>query len=143
MIEDALQRMIDHLLGRASGPMHLRLIMQPAMAIFLGIRDGMKDSRESKPAYLWSVCTHAGDRKQLLKDGFKSLTKILIMALLLDAIYQLIQFRWIYPGEEIIVAIVLAVIPYALIRGPANRVISWWSFRRSTRIAKHRSLRAR
>jgi hypothetical protein len=143
MIDDTLQRMIDHLLGRASGPMHFRLLMQPTMALFLGIRDGMKDSKESQPAYLWSIFTHPAGRAQLLKSGLKSLTKILIMALVLDAIYQLVQFRWIYPGEGIVVALVLAVIPYSLIRGPANRISSWWRFRRSTRIARHRTVRAR
>jgi hypothetical protein len=141
MFTDTWQRIIDHLLSRESGPMHFRLLMQPAMAIILGIRDGLKDSKESKPAYLWSIFTHPEGRTQLLKDGFNSLTKILIMALALDAIYQLIEFHWIYPGEAIIVAIVLAVIPYLLIRGPANRVISRWRFRRSTRIAKHRTVK--
>jgi len=143
MFADAWHRLIEHLLSRASGPMHFRLLMQPAMAIFLAIRDGVKDSKESKPAYLWSIFTQPEDRTQLLKDGIKSLTKILIMALALDAIYQLIQFRWIYPGEEIVVALVLAVIPYALMRGPANRIISWWRFRRSTKIAKQKSVKAR
>jgi hypothetical protein len=40
-------------------------------------------------------------------------------------VYQLIEFHWVYPGETLIVAIVLAIIPYFLLRGPINRFVKW------------------
>jgi hypothetical protein len=40
----------------------------------------------------------------------------------MDVIYQWIVQRWIYPGETLIVAMALAVIPYLLLRGPVNRL---------------------
>ena len=45
-----------------------------------------------------------------------------ILALLLDAVYQLIELHTVYPGEMIIVAFVLAILPYVILRGPAMRV---------------------
>ena len=116
------QRVADHLIARVSGPMHFRLLLQPAMALFFGIRDGLRDARAGRPAYLWSVCLDRNVSKGLIKEGIKSDSKVLIAAVILDAIYQLIELRWFYPGEAIIVAIVLAFVPYLLIRGPANRI---------------------
>ena len=46
------------------------------------------------------------------------------MAFLLDSAYQLIVFRWIYLGQAVIVAIILAVVPYVLLRGPVNRLMT-------------------
>jgi len=44
----------------------------------------------------------------------------------MDAIYQFLVLRWFYPGEALITAFVLAVLPYLLIRGPAARIARHW-----------------
>jgi len=44
----------------------------------------------------------------------------------MDIIYQLIVQRWIYPGETVVIAVVLAILPYLLIRGPVNRIARRW-----------------
>jgi hypothetical protein len=31
-------------------------------------------------------------------------------------------FRWFYPSQALLVALFLAVVPYLLLRGPANRI---------------------
>jgi hypothetical protein len=49
----------------------------------------------------------------------------LVLAAILDIVYQLIVFRWIYPFETTSVATVL-VLPYALLRGPINRLARLW-----------------
>jgi hypothetical protein len=40
----------------------------------------------------------------MLNDGWKGVGKILILAMVLDSIYQFIVQRWGYPGEVIITA---------------------------------------
>jgi hypothetical protein len=50
--------------------------------------------------------------------------KVFIVALLMDVIYQLIVFRWIYPGEALILAPILAFVPYILLRGPVSRLMA-------------------
>ena len=45
MIEDFLRRTWEDLIGRIGGPMSFRLILQPAMAIFFAIRDGLKGAQ--------------------------------------------------------------------------------------------------
>ena len=44
------------------------------------------------------------------------------MAVIIDVVYEFIAFRSIYPLQPLLVAFVLAVIPYILIRGPVNRI---------------------
>jgi hypothetical protein len=50
------------------------------------------------------------------------LGKVFVIALILDAIYQFQEFRWFYPGEALLVALILAAVPYFLLRGPVNRI---------------------
>lgn len=127
------ERVFEDLLARISGPLHLRLFMQPAMALVLGIRDGLKDSSQNKPAYMWSIFTMPGHRLELLKAGLKSVAKVLIAAILLDATYQMIALHWFYPGEAILVALTLAFVPYLFIRGPTNRIAKMWASLRASR----------
>jgi hypothetical protein len=101
--------------------MKFRLVMQPAMALFLAIRDGLKDAREGRPAYFWALFSHRKDRLAMLKDGWKAVGKVFILAMVLDAIYQIIERRF-YPSHAVVVAIILAILPYLLLRGPVNRI---------------------
>jgi hypothetical protein len=51
------------------------------------------------------------------------------IAIILDVAYQYIALKALYPGEVVVVAIVLAFLPYLLIRGPVARIARWWSGR--------------
>ena len=66
-------------------------------------------------------------RKELIKDGWKHVSKIFIIAVVLDIVYQLKVFHKIYPGEILLVAIILAIFPYLLLRGPANRLMRFFT----------------
>ncbi len=104
--------------------MKFRLLLQPSMAIFLAVRDGLKDGRQGKPPYLWGCLTDRGEREAMLRQGWKSIGKVFTLAVLLDIVYQLIEHRWrVYIGEAVLVALILAIVPYLLVRGPINRII--------------------
>jgi hypothetical protein len=121
-MEDILARIFENLVDRVSGPMHFRVVMQPLMALFFAVKDGMKDAREERVPYFWSMFSDPGHRRDLLRSGWKSVGKIFIIALILDAVYQYIELRWFYPVEALLVAFILAIIPYVLLRGPVNRL---------------------
>jgi hypothetical protein len=122
-LDHTLTRVAENLVARVTGPMKFRLLLQPAMATFFAIRDGLRDARECRPPYFWGLFTHKGERESMLKNGWKSVGKVFILAVVLDVVYQLIEHRWtVYPGEAILVAIILALVPYLLIRGPVNRI---------------------
>jgi hypothetical protein len=121
-MEDQLARFVENLLGRVEGPMHFRFIIQPLMAVIFAVRDGRKDAITGKPPYFWALFTDPGHRRDLLRDGWKSVGKVFVIGLALDAIYQFMVLGWFYPGEALVVAAVLALAPYLLLRGPVNRL---------------------
>jgi hypothetical protein len=112
------------LVGRLQGPLTLRLILQPAMATFFAVRAGLKDARQGRKPYLWKIFTNPDLRRELLRLGWKDVRMVFLMAVLLDCVYQVIVFKWIYPVQAAIVAVVLALVPYGMIRGPVNRLMS-------------------
>ena len=107
---------------RWTGPMSFRLIMQPIMAAIFAVRGGIKDAHEGRPQYLWAIITDKAERYNLLHEGWKSVGRIFILAVVMDLIYQWIQYRWFFPIETIFIAIILAIVPYLVLRGPVNRI---------------------
>lgn len=112
----------EHLVGRVTGPMAFRFILQPAMAAFLAIRAGLRDARAGRPPYLLTVCSDPAARQSLLREGWKDICRLFILACILDIVYQGIVLHWFHPLETVIIAALLAIIPYALIRGPTTRI---------------------
>jgi hypothetical protein len=121
-MEHLIARIWENLGLRVSGPLKFRLVMQPLMALFLATRSGLRDARGGKPPYFWALFTDAMERRAMLKDGWKSVGRLFILALALDVVYQFIVRRSIYPGEAVLVALILAIVPYLLVRGPVNRI---------------------
>jgi hypothetical protein len=121
-MEDMFIRFFENLASRVSGPMHFRLVLQPLMATIFAIRDGRKDAHEGRTAYFWALFTNPEHRREMLRSGWKSVGKIFLIAIILDAVYQFIVIRWFYPGEALVVALILAIVPYLLLRGPVNRL---------------------
>lgn len=120
-------RVWDNLIGRVGGPLTFRLILQPAVAAIFAILAGLKDAREGRPAYFWTILVNPTDRRALLREGWRAVAKVFVLAVVIDAVYQFIVLRWFYPGEALIVAFLLAFVPYLLIRGPVNRIARHWS----------------
>jgi len=121
-MEDWFSRFVEDLVGRVSGPMKFRLILQPVMAAIFAIRSGLKDAKQNKPPYFWAMFTNPDSRAEMIRDGWKSVGRVFILGIIMDVIYQLIVFRWFYPGEALLVAVILALVPYLLIRGPVTRI---------------------
>jgi len=122
MIGDPFSRFFEDLVGRLSGPMQFRLVLQPVMALVAAVISGLKDAREGKPAYFYALFTDRANRRAMLRDGWKSVGRVFLLGIVMDAIYQFIALKKFYPGEAILVAFILAFVPYLLIRGPVNRI---------------------
>jgi hypothetical protein len=125
-MKDLLARVWMNVVGRVGGPMTFRIILQPTMATLLALRAGLKDAREGQPPYFWTILTDAKNRADLLREGWRAIARVFLLAVIMDVIYQWIVERWVYPVEVVIVAILLAVVPYLLIRGPVNRIARQW-----------------
>ena len=124
-MDDLLARVWEDLVARVGGPMTFRLLVQPIVAGMLAVRAGHRDARAGRPPYLWGVFTESERRWELLGDGWRDTARVFLAAIVIDATYQILVLRWFYPVEALIVALALAALPYAAIRGPVNRLTRW------------------
>ena len=120
-MEELLQRIFQNLVERVSGPMHFRVYLQPVMATIFAVIAGLRDARLGNPPYFWSLFSDPVNRLARLKDGWKDVSKVFALALVLDLVYQFFVQGTVFPFEMLIVAIVLAMVPYLLIRGLVTR----------------------
>jgi MFS family permease len=121
-MDDMWVRFTSNLIERVSGPLHFRLVLQPLMAAFFAIRSGLADASADKPPYFWGLLSDRPDRRAMIKDGWKSVSRVFLLAIVLDVIYQLYVLHYVYPIQSITVALILAIAPYLILRGPVNRV---------------------
>ena len=122
-IQEILTRFWDQLIAQPSGPLSFRLILQPVMATILAILDGLKDARTGRPPFLRTILSDPSQRGAYLREGLKRVSRVIVFAFVMDAIYQVIVLRTFYLGEALVTVFVLAVLPYLLIRGPVDRIM--------------------
>ena len=123
---EGLDRMWDDILARPGGPMTFRFILQPAMAAIAALRDGVSDARLGRTPYLLTILRGDESRGTRLWEGFVSTARILILGIVMDAIYQAIVLKTFYPAQAAVIAVLLAFVPYLLLRGPFERVARRW-----------------
>jgi hypothetical protein len=123
-MDDLMARYFGELIGRVDGPMSFRFLLQPIIALVFAFRDGRRDAREGSVPYFWALFSQPTHRRELLKDGWHGVYRLFAMAIVLDVIYQFVVFHQVRPLQGLIVATVLALIPYMLLRGPANRLMT-------------------
>jgi len=130
---DGFVRQWQDLTGRTSGPMTFRFLLQPLMATVAAVHDGIVDARLGRRPYLWTVLSDPVQRRARLLEGLNATARIILLGIGMDVIYQLKVFGTFYPVEALIIAVVLAFIPYLLIRGPVTRLAHWWQHRNAQR----------
>ena len=113
----------DHFfLARPNGALSLQFYVQPTMAGLLALRSGVQDARQCWQGYFWAMLTRPERRLQLLHEGWRGAMTPFLVAIALDGVYQLMTVRFIYSLELLFMATLLALVPYALLRGPFNRL---------------------
>jgi len=121
-MDDIFVRVWQNLGARLTGPMNLRLFIQPAVATILAIRAGLRDAHQNRGPFVWSVLWNPAERRDLLQQGWKDVAKVFLLAAILDVVYQLIVHRAVYVLELLITAVTLAIVPHVLARGPISRI---------------------
>jgi len=116
------RQFFEDMLTRLSGPGRFRFILQPSVALFLGIRDGVKDARSGCAPFLSALISQRTRRSDLLKSAIRSVRDLVAIAVLLDLISQFLIFREFHPGAALLLGPVLITAPYALSRALANRI---------------------
>ena len=110
------------LLARLSGPGRLRFLLQPLMAILLGVRGGVRDARAGLPPFLWALLFHAEHRKDMWREAIAAVRDLIAVAILLDLVAQALIFHELRPGAALLIGPPLILVPYALSRALANLI---------------------
>jgi hypothetical protein len=121
-----VDRIWRSILARPSGPLAFRFILQPLMAAIIAIRDGLQDAKRGRSPFLWTILSNPQERRGRLSEGLNATARILLLGLVIDTIYQTIVFKAFYPYEALIIAVLLAFVPYLLIRGLVSRSVRRW-----------------
>ena len=117
---EMLMSRVEHLLGRAGGPLNFRLLIMPLVVTFFAVRAGMKDAREGQPPFFRTLLTKPLERRRLLRSALKDVGKIFIVAVVLDTTYQLMVLKAFYLGEVLVVAVACAILPYLVVRSAVS-----------------------
>jgi hypothetical protein len=126
---ESLGRLWSDILDRPGGPMTFRFLLQPVMALIAAARDGVHDARIGRRPYLWALIhgvRDSGGRSGRLWEGIISTARILILGVVMDIIYQWKVLDTFYPGQAAVIAILLAFVPYLVLRGPIERIARRW-----------------
>jgi hypothetical protein len=133
---ESLQRFWHDLAERPSAPMAFRFILQPLMATIAATAHGLKDARTGRSPYFWTLLRNPQERAELLREGLNATARIILLGIAMDVIYQVIFLKMFYPVEALIVALLLAFVPYVVVRGLVTRIARRWrgdAFPRQTR----------
>ncbi len=85
--------------------------------------------------YVWALIhgvRDSGGRSARLWEGLISTARILILGVVMDIIYQWKVLGTFYPVQAAVIAVLLAFVPYLLLRGPIERVARHWVARPAT-----------
>jgi hypothetical protein len=121
------KRLWHDIFDRPGGPMSFRFVLQPAMAVIAALHDGLRDARLGRAPYLTRLLSGYDDRASVLGEAMVSTGRIILLGLVMDGVYQFIVLKTFYPGEMVVIALALALVPYLLLRGFFSRLIGWWS----------------
>jgi hypothetical protein len=113
---------LEDLPRRLTGPGRFRFVLQPAIAISLGIAAGRSDSRAGRPPYLLALLQGREARGELVRSAYESIAHLLLAGVLVDSVCQWLILGASYPGAALVVGPVLIAFPYAAARALANRV---------------------
>ena len=118
-----LEQFWRDLIERPDGPMRFRFVLQPLMGAIVAIRDGRKDARSGRSPYFPTVLGNPQERIGRLREGLNATARIIAFGLVMDVIYQAVVFKTFYPDQALVVALVLAFVPYVIIRGVTRRIL--------------------
>jgi hypothetical protein len=122
IVSDVLDRACRTFLGGPSGALRFRFVMQPLVAATLAWRAGRRDARAGRPPFLWDLASGKGHRRELVARGWRDIERVFFVAMAVDLVYQFLEHVRPSLLGAVMTASVLAVLPYVLLAGPANRL---------------------
>ncbi len=103
-------------------PGSFRFIVQPLVAILLGIRDGRRDAREGHRPYVIGLWEAKGHRRHELRLLWKQIAVPFVVAVVLDSALQYVVMQQVFFRTALVIGTLLIALPYIAARGMANRL---------------------
>jgi hypothetical protein len=119
-------RLWQNLFERPGGPMVFRFFLQPTMAAIAAWRDGLDDARAGRSPFFMGALADPAQRTVRLNEALVATARIILLGLVIDGIYQAIEFKSFHPAEAVIIALALAFVPYVVLRGLFARAAHRW-----------------
>jgi len=119
---ETFQRFWHDLVERTDAPMRFRFILQPLMAAIAAVHDGREDARIGRSPFFVTLLSNPQERIGLLREALNATARIILLGFVMDVIYQAFVLKTFYPNEALAIALLLAFVPYLIIRGLVMRV---------------------
>jgi hypothetical protein len=113
----------------ARGRGQLRLILQPTVAIILGLRLGIADAKAGDAPFLLRLFVTDTHRAQLAKEALMDVIVPYSVAVVLDGVLQYLTLGFVRPLAALVMGAVLIWLPFSIARALTNRI-----YRRSHRV---------
>jgi hypothetical protein len=116
--------MVRDLTGRGllGGKHQIRLVLQPLVALALGMRIGVRDAKHGRDPYFARLFHSHGERMKILKEGLRDAIVPLCLAFVLDGILQFLILHYVRPLAAVIVGGLLVFVPFVIGRALSNRI---------------------
>jgi len=110
------------ILETAEGRGQLRFIVQPIMAIILGVRLGITDAKTGEDPFLLRLFVKGKHRAELAKHAFTDALLPFGLAVVIDSILQYFALGYVRPGAAVVVGALIVWLPFSLARSFTNRI---------------------
>ncbi len=109
------------ILDTAHGRGQLRFILQPIVAIVLGIRLGIADAKAGSDPFLLRLFVTGEDRLQLAKAALRDVLVPFCIAVVIDGVLQYFALGYVRPLAAVIVGAALVWVPFSVARALTGR----------------------
>ncbi len=116
----------DYFREMYGGPGHLRFFVQPAIALLLGVREGVRDRRAGRTPFLLALARH----EARLRDGLRVIALPLAVAVAASFLFQYLIRARLRPLPALLYAAVFVALPYLIARALTNRALARRDHRR-------------
>jgi hypothetical protein len=110
------RQFLDELPQRFTGPGRLCFILQPMLAILLGIRGGLRRCQGGKSSLPVRIALRRWTSKRIVAKWDGGHSHLLAVWIIMDVVFQLIIYRSVHPGAALLVGPILICFPYVLCR---------------------------
>jgi len=106
----------------ARGRGQLRLILQPTVAIILGLRLGIADAKAGASPFLMRLFVTGADRGKLAKGALMDVIVPYSVAVVFDGVLQYLTLGYVRPLAALVMGALLIWLPFSISRALTNRI---------------------